>query len=89
MFAEQGSLTKLKERVVAISSNHCDDEDTYCKCRNTVCELAVARAASMRTKEDEVLAETRSDVIRRVWPSSRSWSGGISSRLVVILDQMS
>ena len=67
MFAEHDSLTKLVELVDAISSNYCDDEDTYCRCRKKVCVLAVARAASRRLKEatDKVPAETRSDVIKK------------------------
>ena len=62
MFAEPA---QLMERVDAISSNYCDGEGTYCRCRRKVCE-AVALAATWRLKEaaDKFLWKTRSDVIK-------------------------
>ena len=91
MFAEQEGLTKLRERVDAVSSKFCDDEDTCCRCRNKVCELAVARAASRRLKEvtDISRAETRCDLIKKSSAIIETLERDIPSRLGVIVDRMS
>ena len=90
MFAEQGSLTNLRERVDAVSAKFCDDEDTYCRCKNKVCELAVARTASRRLKEvtDNSPAETRCDLIQKSLAIVEKLEGDIPSRLGVMVDQM-